>query len=863
MSTGLRRYEFSERLAQILGESRRDLRFRVTMLVSGGIVKPGPRGRGSPLATPAYGAHLLLGTMAAPQQAYTTEAIRCYWNLKPVAPTPEMAGPGIVIGPPTNRPMDMPATLPFSFDGLCFGECLNRLLDFASFESTHDSLADGLFGVWVNRSCPVAGLRIAVRSEGQRSVITQRFELADREFFPSWLDPNRDGVADPGLLHTVFLPAHKLIEIGRLTTSEKRGNPMLNLGPKIAKLADLVNLARQDRYRVQWEKLLSSLMQVQAWTNQVGAEDSRLAEVTDFGANPGQLRMFTYVPENLPPRAPLVVALHGCTQTATSYDQGAGWSRLADRFGFALVFPQQHWTNNPLRCFNWFRPEDTARDSGEPSSIRRMTEWMLHHHDLDGDRVYVTGLSSGGAMTSVMLATYPDVFAGGAIVAGVPYHAADGLQEAFECIFTGNSRSGDDWGDRVRAASSHRGPWPRVSVWHGDADTAVAPVNAEESIKQWANVHGLSFDAALEDQIDGHPHRVWKNARGESVLESYTITGMAHGQPLDVNHQERSCGTAGPFFNDVGISSAYRIAEFWQLPEVVWEKQSDKETVTAAEKVEGEVIALPPVLYSGPSDTKESRDGATPAGDDSAAGGSGWGDAGTENTDAKDGSMPLGIDVRKIVSASLEMAGLLKNSGTDARTSGTAAPLGIDIPGIISESLRVAGVLINSEPADSDSRNDASPEASDKTKWQGEGWEMISNRSGEFRTDPLLFGYASSGNNCEIGSKVRSVSREISLGNHPALSYVRRLNLHAAVNDYTRARFSVLVDGLAIDEVSVVGMAHTEGEWMRRTDIDLSPFANRTVTLTFEVAAHSNVCNEVFAKAWVDRVHVRDTATSA
>jgi hypothetical protein len=98
------------------------------------------------------------------------------------------------------------------------------------------------------------------------------------------------------------------------------------------------------------------------------------------------------------------------------------------------------------------------------------------------------------------------------------------------------------------------------------------------------------------------------------------------------------------------------------------------------------------------------------------------------------------------------------------------------------------------------------------------------------------------------------------LGQRPQLSYVRRLNLSAAVNDYTQARFSVLVDGLTVDEVSAVGMEHTEAEWMQRSGIDLAPFANRTVTLTLEVAANSNVCNEVVAKAWVDRVKVRDVA---
>nr|VFJ91204.1 MAG: esterase, PHB depolymerase family [Candidatus Kentron sp. H]VFJ92238.1 MAG: esterase, PHB depolymerase family [Candidatus Kentron sp. H]VFJ98912.1 MAG: esterase, PHB depolymerase family [Candidatus Kentron sp. H] len=861
MSGGLRRYEFSEKLAEMLGESRRDLRFRVTMMVSAGVVKPGPRGRGSPLATPAYGSNLLVGAMAAPQQVHTIEAIRCYWELEPAAIASEMTTPGIILGLSTEHTkIDISTTLPIPFTRLRFGECLTQLLELASSKSTCGGLASELFGIWVSRGYPVAGLQIGVWSKGRRSVITQRFELSEGERPPSWLDPSRNGIADPGLLHTVFLPASKLIEIGMLTTSEKKKNPMLNLGPKIAKFTDLVNLVRQGRYRIQWEKLLLTLIEVQTWANKVGTQDSRLVEITDFGSNPGNLRMFTYVPGHLLPAAPLVVALHGCTQTAAAYDLGTGWSELADRFGFALLLPQQHWTNNPLRCFNWFRPEDTVRDSGEPSSIRQMIEWMSVNHDLDRRCVYVTGLSSGAAMTSVMLAAYPDVFAGGAIVSGVPYHSANGLQEAFESIFMGVCRSGSDWGDRIRAASSHQGPWPGVSVWHGDEDTSVAPVNAEESIKQWADVHGLPLNPSIENEIDGYPHRVWQGPRGENLLESYTIVGMSHGQPLDMSGGEYSCGTVGPFFNDVGISSTYRIAEFWNLPETLSKRQSrtKSQEVTIMGQTGERTFNVVPVLNPTPSDTNTSSEQTNIVEEVSAD------SAGVEGGNPKSGGIPLGIDVQKIITKSFEMAGLLKQSEDNPTGSGSvgkSAPLGIDIQGIISESLKAAGVLAESSSKTPPSES-LSPETGQvgESVWQGEGWELISNRSGRAQGEPLLFGYASSGNDCEVGNKIRSISREVSLGDHPTLSYIRRLKLNAAANDHTRARFSVLVDDLAVDEVSAVGMEHTEGEWMQRSGIDLTPFANRTVKLTFQVAAHSNVCNEVFAKAWVDRIHVRDVS---
>ena len=183
---------------------------------------------------------------------------------------------------------------------------------------------------------------------------------------------------------------------------------MLGLGQTTAKLA---------RYRRKWEKVLATAKDAGA----ASAPTARLSEVEGFGSNPGNLRMLSYIPERLSDSPALVVVLHGCTQTAGGYDHGTGWSTMADRFGFALLLPEQRRANNPNSCFTWFSAADTSRERGEALSIRQMIERMVLDHGIDRSRIYVTGLSAGGAMTSVMLATYPEVFAGGAIVAGLPY----------------------------------------------------------------------------------------------------------------------------------------------------------------------------------------------------------------------------------------------------------------------------------------------------------------------------------------------------------------------------------------------------------------------------------------------------------
>jgi feruloyl esterase len=275
--------------------------------------------------------------------------------------------------------------------------------------------------------------------------------------------------------------------------------------------------------------------------------------------------MFQYLPGGLPERSPLVVVLHGCLQTASGYEYGAGWSTLADRYGFALLVPEQQRANNPNTCFNWFLPGDTARGQGETLSIRQMVEQMVVEHGLDHRRIYVTGLSAGGAMTSVMLAAYPEIFAGGAIVAGLPFGAATNAQEAFQSMLQSPARPARVWGDLVRNASSHTGPWPRVSVWHGGADPTVIPANAREIVKQWVDVHDLSMTPSRHDTVDGYPRDVWQDARGSDVIESYTIPSMAHGTPLAAGVADNQCGAPGAYLLEVGISSSYHIAKFWGL----------------------------------------------------------------------------------------------------------------------------------------------------------------------------------------------------------------------------------------------------------------------------------------------------------
>lgn len=290
----------------------------------------------------------------------------------------------------------------------------------------------------------------------------------------------------------------------------------------------------------------------------------RLHTLTPSTANPGNLVARAYTPPDLEKGAALVVVLHGCTQTAAGYDHGSGWSQLADEYGFALLFPEQQRSNNPNLCFNWFTPEDSRRDGGEAASIRQMIDMMIDRHGIDTRRIFITGLSAGGAMTSVMLATYPEVFSGGAIIAGLPYGTTSTMPEAFDRMRGQGMPPIHELGQKVLGASSHKGPWPTISVWHGTQDHTVTPSNARAILGQWREVHKLARSPTRSEVSDGFPRQVWCDKDGREVIDFISIDGMGHGTPLATTGVD-ACGAAGPFMLDVGISSTRHIARSWGL----------------------------------------------------------------------------------------------------------------------------------------------------------------------------------------------------------------------------------------------------------------------------------------------------------
>jgi poly(hydroxyalkanoate) depolymerase family esterase len=362
------------------------------------------------------------------------------------------------------------------------------------------------------------------------------------------------------------------------------------------------------------------------------AAPDRLTDIADFGSNPGALRARVYIPTSLSRGAPLVVVLHGCTQTAAGYDHGAGWSQLADDNGFAVLFAEQRRANNANLCFNWFAPDDFRRDRGEVLSIRQMIDAAAVTYHLDRSRIFVSGLSAGGAMAAAMLAAYPELFAGGAIIAGLPYGCAASVPEAFDRMRGHGGPDAPGLQALLRNASNWRGPWPKISIWHGTADRTVDFSNAEAIVDQWRAVHGVADAPSVTDEVDGYPRRAWRNAEGRDVIELYAITGMGHGTPL-ATQGAHGVGASGPFMIEAGISSTLHSAGSWGL---LWPKNAAQ----PVERREPPAVANPPQV---PAMTIEAPSG------------------GAAGSQPDPGSALSAGGVRKIIEDALRAAGLMRS----------------------------------------------------------------------------------------------------------------------------------------------------------------------------------------------------------
>jgi poly(hydroxyalkanoate) depolymerase family esterase len=219
-----------------------------------------------------------------------------------------------------------------------------------------------------------------------------------------------------------------------------------------------------------------------------------------------------YVPSGYDGQAvPLVVMLHGCTQTAADFAAGTRMNQLAERDIFLVAYPEQAGAANQRRCWNWFLPAHQRRDAGEPSLLAGITRQVMATHRVDPGRVFVAGLSAGGAMAAVLAATYPDLFTAAGIHSGLAYGAAHDVSSAYAAMRDGPPSGGP-------AA----GGVPLI-VFQGDRDTTVAPANAAALLSPWSG-------SAPPEVVSGSgwTRRVYRDGDGRLAAEWWSVHRLGH-----------------------------------------------------------------------------------------------------------------------------------------------------------------------------------------------------------------------------------------------------------------------------------------------------------------------------------------------
>lgn len=285
------------------------------------------------------------------------------------------------------------------------------------------------------------------------------------------------------------------------------------------------------------------------------AQAASLVEVQGFGTNPSGLRMHVYAPDTLPPDPALLVVVHWCTGSAQAVFDGTQYDELAQRHGYVVVYPS---ANRPGSCFDVSSSAALTRDGGsDPQGIVQMVRWAQQRYGTDPARTAVTGISSGGMTTQLLLAQYPDVFSAGSAFAGVPATCfattsppPGTTQQApwsSQCSTGALDLTPAQWGARVRAMNpGYTGPRPRVQLWHGALDDVLAYANHREAVEQWTDVLGLSATPAVTDRPAANQVRARYGGTGDRApLEATTFEGVGHNLPVDTAAVLRFLGLDG------------------------------------------------------------------------------------------------------------------------------------------------------------------------------------------------------------------------------------------------------------------------------------------------------------------------------
>ncbi len=270
-----------------------------------------------------------------------------------------------------------------------------------------------------------------------------------------------------------------------------------------------------------------------------------LTEIKDFGKNKGNLKMYTYVPENLDhnKKIPLVVVIHGCTQSAKMIASETGWNKLADSLNFIVVYPEQKIINNTAKCYNFYLGYKAKKDKGEVASIKQMISYSINNYNIDSSKIFITGMSSGGGISNAMLNAYPTLFNAGALLA------------APSTLFSPNTESPKNQ--------------PRVAIIQGAKDMVVPKSNSKRILKQWLIKNQFNeTDFTLNEEYLNHPllsAKQYYNTEKQLKIILLIAEDIKHKVMISPGKAIDHGGKMDVHTIDVNFHSTFWIANFFGL----------------------------------------------------------------------------------------------------------------------------------------------------------------------------------------------------------------------------------------------------------------------------------------------------------
>lgn len=295
---------------------------------------------------------------------------------------------------------------------------------------------------------------------------------------------------------------------------------------------------------------------------------SSLQKIASFGTNPGKLNAYLFsdiIKDSI--RKPLVIALHGCTQNANSFNQQSGWSNLATKNNFYILYPEQRAFNNPNNCFNWFQLNDITGNKGEVFSIYEMIVYVCQNYPIDLNNIFITGLSAGAVMSVAVAINYPHLFKSVAVFGGGAYYGESiGIVEVTKLLKKAPVLKAEDWIKKLpNGVKKDSVAYPQLIVVHGTKDDVVNYSHAQSLIAQWCAIHEIDTIPNIKEPDFLQNPKIVRYLYQNNKIMHYAILGLGHALPIDPGKNIGQGGQAGIFAKDCNFYSIYQIASDFGL----------------------------------------------------------------------------------------------------------------------------------------------------------------------------------------------------------------------------------------------------------------------------------------------------------